>query len=283
MSNDPTRPVSAGAALRSAAFQTPRPSQSAVADIRRRKRELHYLVAAVIPRAHASDLHVLLEDEPSPTPLRADVELLEALREEGLDGFVWSELSHRLVSYGFSVLQAWLISGEIYDRSTRKGRPVKPPSRPFDQDERTIVAMDTVEEGTRLFRQKGIVDGDWDPSKGARLSTYFIGSCVLCFANVCRRQATARKRTELDIFSSADEFESLGTSPSAERTALGQLELREVLRNGVPGDVVSLVTMYHVYGYKPAEIADLVSTELVTYSAAKIRKILRDARTTRDD
>src|SRR5437764_4973215 len=116
----------------------------------RRRIELHDLFAAVLPDGHVPGDELWMGKGDSRPPVQHDVELLQALRAEGLDGFIWPELQDRLCRYGLGVMGAWLVSREIYDRTAQKGRPVKPPDPPRTADERTALAIDRVADGVKL-------------------------------------------------------------------------------------------------------------------------------------
>ncbi|MDQ7802693.1 hypothetical protein Q5425_03055 [Amycolatopsis sp. A133] len=224
--------------------------------------ERRRLLDRVLPAGLSSlpEDELWMGDGPARPMVLPDLELLCALETEGLDGPIWAELEHRLVGFGLGVLDAWITSGQIYDRATQKGRPVRPPRPPFTRDEQITVVYDAVADGLRLFRTQGIEKGGWCPDRGARLSTYFLGSCVLCFANACRKQLSARRRCDQDVLVPEVEWGSL--SPSAERTALASMDV-DVALNGtvkldVPPDVVKLVLQYLIFGYEVTAIPELV-------------------------
>ncbi|WIX85515.1 hypothetical protein [Amycolatopsis sp. DG1A-15b] len=243
-----------------------------------RRLALHDLFAMVLPAGEVPKDEAWPSDEQPQLNLVHDIALLDALKQEGFEGMIWSELSDRLARYGLSVINAWLVSGEIYARATGKNRPAKPPQPPFTRDERNALSIDTVADGVELFREQGVKANNWDPRKGARLSTYFIGSCVLCFTNLCRKQVTLRSRTDLDLFVSDDQ-EWEAASPSAERVALGRIGLGTVLKGDtVPRDVVDLVMTYSVLGYKSREISELISTETTTYTPSAVRLMISQYR-----
>lgn len=248
----------------------------------RRRLDLQKLLSAVLPDPEVAGNKQLDALGTAVPLLNHDLELLRALEAEGFDGLIWSELSDRLARYGLGVIGALIYSGEIYKRTTDLDRPVNPARPPFSSDEAIAVAIDTVADGIKLFRKKGLEQHDWDPARGARLSTYFVNGCVLCFANPCRRQLTQRSRADLDVF--VPDFEwsaSAAVEPSAERVAMGRLRLVDTMLPGrkarpgeYPADVVDLVVSYSLFGYKSNEIAELISSEAATYSPSMVRKIL---------
>ncbi|WP_410646809.1 hypothetical protein [Amycolatopsis sp. cmx-4-54] len=286
LSMKPDETSGARPARRGAREPVPSEVLAASGDAKRRRLELHDLFSKVLPDGGLPPGELVSGQGETLPLVQHDHELLVALREEEFSGFVWSELSHRLAGYGLGVIGAWIVSGEIYQRATEKGRPVKPPSPPLTRDERVAIASDAVTMGIELFLKKGLVGKDWDPLRGARLSTYFIGACVLCFANQCRRQLAQRALSDQDVF--IPDFAWDAAAPSAERVALARLGLGTILapktkaKNKTtaqyPTDVVNLVVSYSVLGYASSEISDLISSETTRYSASAVRKMLSSYR-----
>ncbi|MEU0532165.1 hypothetical protein [Amycolatopsis tolypomycina] len=246
----------------------------------RRRSELNELIDRVLPDRTASADELWMGDGPARPMSIPDLELLCALEAEGFDGFVWSELENRLAGYGFGVIGAWLASGVIYPRSAEKGRPVRPPRPSFTRDEQMAVVSETVAEGIRLFRRDGLEKDGWRPDRGARLSTYFLGSCVLCFANVCRKEVSSRRRCEQEVFVSDYGFDD-GAVPSAERVALAKMDvdfaiggdLGKLARIALPPDVVRVVLHYLIIGFEVTEVLELINTETVAYKAKAVRAV----------
>ncbi|UJW28887.1 hypothetical protein L3Q67_27005 [Saccharothrix sp. AJ9571] len=120
-----------------------------------------------------------------------DLDLLEELRVRGFEGPSWQRFAEELARYGWAVMQAWLVSGEIFAQCALRRRSVGTAPLYWTEDDRFSLAQDTVVEGLRLFRERGLVQGGWNIDGGASLRTFFIGACVLVFPNVYR---TWRKR-----------------------------------------------------------------------------------------
>lgn len=248
--------------------------------------DLQELLLAVVPDVDGDRSETWEGLDESAALVDHDVRLLLALQAEGFDGTLWTELSNRLARYGLEVMKAWIHSGEIYKRAKLKQRAVERARPPLSTDEAIAVAMDTVAEGVELFKKKGLEQHDWNPAGGARLSTYFIGSCVLCFPNVHRGQLTQRSRTDQDVFVSDFDLDfGASATRSAEDEVVGLLGIVDTLRggrrgrrSGYPDDVVNLVVLYHMEDYKSAEIAELISSDTAKYTPSTVRKILAEYR-----
>jgi hypothetical protein len=278
MTHDEQEPGAAGSP---GGAEPRRRGRQVAADARRDRVALRALLAEVVPDKQLPGGALMRDDTYS--ALGPDLQLVTALRAElaagDCTGPIWSEVSDRLVRFGLGVINAMVRSGQIYDRATRLGRPATPARPPFTTDECNSLVYDVVEHGVKLFRQTGIEAGDWDPNRGTRLSTYYVNSCVLCFANLCRKQVTARKKTNQNLYDADTAlFDECWSAPSAERSALGKLALRSVLHDGVPDDVLQLVVTYSVFGYAPTEIAEMISTEHAAYQPHQVRRMLREYR-----
>ena len=120
--------------------------------------------------------------------LQADTELMQRLSDEGFEGRAWDEVSRALIDYGYQVMKAWVVTGQVFTKMASKGRRVKPP--PFGRiprDDALVLAEDTVADAIVDFRDRVLKAARWNPSKGANLTTFFIGNCLLFqFPNLYR-------------------------------------------------------------------------------------------------
>ena len=102
------------------------------------------------------------------------------LSVDGFEGETWKEVAAALVDYGFQVMRAWVVTGEVFRRMREKGRAYSdPPSGGIPRDEALVLAQDTVADAIVDFRDRVLRQGIWNPSKGANLTTFFIGNCLL--------------------------------------------------------------------------------------------------------
>lgn len=161
------------------------------------------------PRPTAASSRIPIQREPidnAETPegqrllrLLADIELLNDARAEGFKGPRFAELARALVEYGYQVLGAWIRTGVIFQKVGEKGA-----SRYLAGHERRVpkaldaaeLTNDVVAEGLVAFIDEVLRPGQWDHTKGAALTTYFVGQCVLRFPKIYIEWLRATKRFE---------------------------------------------------------------------------------------
>jgi hypothetical protein len=117
--------------------------------------------------------------------LLGDRDLVLELSLAGYVGRPWDQFANRLAGYGFGVLGTWIRNRKIFWQCARKGIRLRT-ERDIPDDEAEQLAISTVAEAINKFRDKVLVPGKWDHTKGASLQTFFIGQCVLQFPNVYR-------------------------------------------------------------------------------------------------
>ncbi|WP_159029533.1 hypothetical protein [Streptomyces qaidamensis] len=121
--------------------------------------------------------------------LAADVAVVRAVRADGYTGERADRLMQRLAAYGWPILHHWIGTGEIFARCAAGGRPVSsPPTHfPWNDEEQSTLATETLLSAVPFFRRYALQQGQWDPRRGAGLTTYFMGACVSCFAVTYRK------------------------------------------------------------------------------------------------
>ena len=121
--------------------------------------------------------------------LEADSTLMLRLSAEGFQGAAWREVSRALVEYGFTVMRAWVVTGQVFVKLKEKNRKVSdPPSVGIIRADALMLAEDTVADAIVHFRDEVLKRGYWNPSRGASLTTFFIGDCLMFqFPNVYRK------------------------------------------------------------------------------------------------
>lgn len=125
----------------------------------------------------------------------ADQELIAELAHAGFAGAAYDAFADDLARYAISVLGGWLRTGYIFSLS-RALAPSEHESLEFADSKEArleVVAM-TIAVALPKFRVKALVEGGWDPEKGASLTTYFMGACVFAFPNQLRNQRRERRR-----------------------------------------------------------------------------------------
>ena len=120
--------------------------------------------------------------------LAGDVEVVTQLALGKYQGRDWEYFATELARYGIAVIEAWLHKGLIFQKCRSRGLGgLVPLDRPFERDEVEELAGETVAKALRHFRDDVLIPGKWDSRRGATLRTYFIGQCLIRFANIYRR------------------------------------------------------------------------------------------------
>ncbi|MDL4774440.1 hypothetical protein [Actinomadura xylanilytica] len=120
---------------------------------------------------------------------RADGDLLEALRASGFSGPVRALFEAEFCGYGRAILMMLMRTGEIIPRCAamppHRPRPLPVTDTPaWTDDDMQGLADETVARAMRVFIERTLRQGEWDPDGGASLKTFFVGCCILQFPNV---------------------------------------------------------------------------------------------------
>lgn len=119
--------------------------------------------------------------------LAADRALVDSLMLRGYAGPGWLAFTHALAAYAYPVMCAWIAKGTIFRHCAEKGIGQLPRESAIDDADVQEIAGETVAEAIRHFRERVLIPGKWDVTRGASLKTFFVGQCILRFANVYRR------------------------------------------------------------------------------------------------
>ncbi|GAB2689480.1 RNA polymerase sigma factor [Nocardia thraciensis] len=196
-----------------------------------------------------------------------DVELLIDAHRYGTDSPQYKRLERRLVRYATAVLAAWVRHRYIFKEvRRRKGIELDPTPEELsrlndDHDLCDELVTETVIRAIGRLRRQ--VDGNtgWDPDGGADVRTYFIGGCVLDFADVYRkfRRDIARDRQR----HSACINDHAANSPhGADIGAYGSIEAAVDARDlqdriNALSEREQVIVRAKIDGYSNAEIAEL--------------------------
>lgn len=117
--------------------------------------------------------------------LLADTELIDRLQWSGFQGPDYDRFAEELARYGLAVLNSWMYKGTIFERVRVRGFGTLPPlpEPGWDIDDRDGLAHLTVAVALQKFRTQVLLTHRWDRTKGATLKTFFIGQCLIRFAN----------------------------------------------------------------------------------------------------
>jgi RNA polymerase sigma factor (sigma-70 family) len=156
--------------------------------------------------------------------LEADRALMRRLSVEGYEGQAWEEVANALVDYGFAVMRAWTVTGQVFGRCRAKGfggPSFTPPAKGIPRQDALELATDTVATALINFRDSVLKRGVWDPNKGASLTSFFVGNCLLRFPNEYRkwRRDWSRRLAQRQV--------DMGMDPRDDRHPAVQLRARD--------------------------------------------------------
>lgn len=210
------------------------------------------------------------------------MELVSELIVAGYRGPSWDRFANALARYGYQVIWSWVRTGLIFQRCREKGLGRylyngRPELKPEDVDE---IAQDTVVGALRSFRDRVLIPGKWDPSKGATLKTFFIGACLIEFLGVYRVAATTIARRRHHEVLARDLVEKVHLHARAVDPA-AELILREDIRAAsarVRSPRTRIILQLIAEGYTQPEIAEMLDVTLkaVESSLARYRRELRE-------
>lgn len=188
--------------------------------------------------------------------LAGDADLVTDLELGGYTGRDWEIFSTELAKYGIGVLTGWMYRNLILARCKERGHGGLPPlARRFDPEEIEELVGETVAKALHHFRLDVLIPHKWDPNKGATLRTFFIGQCLLRFANIYRRWWSQEQRNRAVL---VDETAVLDTfSPTVQAStdrALDSVTAMRALRT-IRDRRVRQAMFMHADGRTYAEIA----------------------------
>jgi hypothetical protein len=176
------------------------------------------------------------------------------------EGHEWRRFREALAQYGVAVLKKWILSGQIFKECATKGFGAIRRRRRNDEDEALGIAGETVARAMVFFRERVLVRGVWDPSRGASVRTYFVGACVLHFPNVYDLLQGGER---LDpVLVREDDTGSLLSSIADVRGAFRPHQRAEVVRafDDLPDDEARFMVLRRAEGYTDGEIAQMLKT-----------------------
>lgn len=119
--------------------------------------------------------------------LAGDLDLYNTLALAGFCGSGYDYFADELARYGLAVIGSWVRSGLIFAKCRDRGLGgLAPPSWELRDDHAEELTNETVGLAVIKFRETVLLKKKWDPRKGASLRTFFIGQCLIRFANIYR-------------------------------------------------------------------------------------------------
>lgn len=118
-----------------------------------------------------------------------DLDLVTWLAMNNFTGADYILFATELAKYGNAVIMAWIRRGLILARVRERGLgglPEPPPGALNQPDVAEELSGETVAKALYFFREKVLIEKRWDPMKGASIKTFFVGQCLIQFANVYR-------------------------------------------------------------------------------------------------
>jgi DNA-directed RNA polymerase specialized sigma24 family protein len=192
--------------------------------------------------------------------LATDARLVALLARHRFSGPLYEEFESNLYRYGLPILVAWLKTGEIFKQCRLRDLRLGAPPRPFTPEDRLDLANSTIAAALPVFRRKSLIEGGWDPAKGAALTTYFVNGLPVHFSNVYR--AWSRQvRKEMLWQNRMEPESSLADIPDATGTTDPQAlyVIRESVREGLDrlDTTTRSVLMMLNEGYQYTEIGEI--------------------------
>ncbi|GCD99781.1 putative transcriptional rgulator [Embleya hyalina] len=162
-----------------------------------------------------------------------DVERVEEMRVHDFTGARYEAFADDVCRYGIRFLNARLRTGEIVVACAERGRPVRfteEDLKTFSRSraDREDLAVMTVTQAILRFTKQALRDGGWDPQRGALLTTYFCGLCLLVLGDTYRAWRTQHhdrvmrydKRLGIEFLARA--ITPADSEPSSRQLALAQ-------------------------------------------------------------
>jgi len=210
--------------------------------------------------------------------LAADRELVLQLALRKYEGPEWDMFAAALAEYGYQVIAAWTRSGIIFGKCNAKGLGLRTNAEVLrSADDAKELAGETVALAIRAFRDKVLIAGRWDPTRGASLKTFFIGQCIFQFPNTFRRWVAEQDTMPVDAATVGRELELQTPRRSTELMAEFARAIESLGK--LPADHPTRLKVLMEMGYTQREIADLLDT---TEKAIEM-KIYRKRRRGRHD
>lgn len=193
--------------------------------------------------------------------LEADRSIVDELRAAGFQGIHYDYFATELTKYALAVMTAWIVTAQIFPKMRARGMGGLPEPLGHElrnQDEAESLAGETIAESLRNFRQYVLIPGRWNPERGASIRTYFIGQCLLRFANIYRAwHRNTYERAEWGYRDEVGEADAGSSAGDVERDAIANLRSTEFLSR-VKQPRTREIFVRSAAGWTHEEIAELL-------------------------
>lgn len=204
--------------------------------------------------------------------LRADADLVMRLGLTRYKGPDWEAVAERLAAYGMRVMTAWILNGAVRSKCHEKGWPGPWNEECRDFEVASDLAALTVVRALTKFREV-LISGRWSPTGGASLATYYIGQCLLRWANVFQewsRDERRRIRLPPDGWTPKEPHSDASISDLLNRLTIDELAPK--------GSDVRAILELRDHGYAWEEIAVVTGRSLGSVRGA-VRRLRESVRT----
>lgn len=204
------------------------------------------------------------------------MELVSELILSGYTGPKYDRFANALAAYGFQVIRSWIRTGLILQRCREKGLGLYLPrgaTPELTEEDIEDITQETLVKALRAFKDEVLVPGVWDHTKGATLKTYFIGQCLIRFANVYRTAVGRLGRQRLAEFHLPTEgaLDNLkGTTPDPEMTQIRRSEIRRAARQ-IKSPVTREILFLLSQGHTQAEVAEMLGLTIKAVESRLLR------------
>jgi DNA-binding CsgD family transcriptional regulator len=220
--------------------------------------------------------------------LEADAALMMQLSAEGFDGRAWEKVSDALVEYGWQVMRAWIVTGQVFVKLREKGLPgLRSPPDGIPRDDALELAETVVADAIVHFRDHVLKPGKWDPTKGASLTTFFIGNCLRYqFPNLYRDwRKTRRQDSQAVDVQRADRRGKLVDHADPAGHVLNNVASQKAITDllePVTDPTNRTILRLRAEGYDLDEIAELLDMDYKSVESRIYRARKKLGRTTKD-
>jgi DNA-directed RNA polymerase specialized sigma24 family protein len=203
--------------------------------------------------------------------IEVDRKIVESLIGDDVPEERFTKLSSRLMGYAWPILLKWMNTGEIFELCKRARKPLRQDAAMvWTDDDRRGMATETVIVAWEYFRATALTKGGWKPGGGASLQTYFVGACILRFADVYGkwRRAHLLDRAMDELPTDEDKVLALSHNrpPDPCQQAVIQDEVRRLIRP--MDDQLRQLVGLQAIGYSQREAAEQIG---ITAKAAERR------------